>query len=75
MRLDLAMRSLERFNRNPNLTAEARVYLFVRYADLARQSRRINIAEWEQARLVAERWKGQPAELLVAAKVLAGENK
>jgi len=55
----------------PCLERSSRVYLLRRYADVSRQQRRINVAQWRVAQDLAGTWRGGLPELLVAAKAIA----
>ena len=71
MKADLTLDALVGLSLCPCLERSARVYLLRRYADVSRQQRRINVAQWRAAQDLAGTWRGGLPELIVAAKAMA----
>ena len=65
------MRAIEKLYRNPVLPQQSRFYMLHRYVDLARQSRQLNISQWETAHALVDSWHGTPEDLAQAARELA----
>jgi hypothetical protein len=66
----MSLKAVEKLISHPCLSTEGFNALLIRYVDLNRQNRILNVAQWETARALALGWHGTPAELIETAKEL-----